>query len=83
MGPPYTYVIGLGANLGHRERNLGLARVRMAALPLPQLGASSPRYQSVALGPPPPDYLNAAVRLESALPPPTLLQELPLLLLVA
>ncbi len=69
-----SYVIGLGANLGDR-----LATLKSAVLALEPHGALlalSDLYESAAVGPPQPDYLNAAVLLESALTPQRLLGEL-------
>lgn len=69
-----SYVVGLGANLGDR-----LASLKSAVLALQQHGevrAVSDLYESAAVGPPQPDYLNAAVLLESALGPQRLLVEL-------
>ncbi len=66
-----AYVIGLGANLGDR-----LGSVRAAIRGLETLGrllATSGLYETDPLGPPQPDYLNAAVLLESQLSPRLLL----------
>lgn len=65
------YVVGLGANLGDRR-----ATLRSAVQALSRVGtvrAVSGLYESPAVGPPQPDYLNAAVLLESMLVPPQLL----------
>jgi 2-amino-4-hydroxy-6-hydroxymethyldihydropteridine diphosphokinase len=59
-----SYVIGLGANLGDR-----LSTLRSAVRHLAEVGTVvrlSKLYESPALGPPQPDYLNAAVLLETA-----------------
>jgi 2-amino-4-hydroxy-6-hydroxymethyldihydropteridine diphosphokinase len=69
-----SYVIGLGANLGDR-----LATLKSAVLALHPHGmvrAVSALYESAALGPPQPGYLNAAVLLDSALAPGQLLTQL-------
>ena len=69
-----SYVVGLGANLGER-----LATLKSAVLALQAHGevqAVSHLYETAAVGPPQPDYLNAAVRLESSLAPQGLLREL-------
>jgi 2-amino-4-hydroxy-6-hydroxymethyldihydropteridine diphosphokinase len=69
-----TYVIGLGANLGDR-----LATLRSAIVALGRCGtlrAVSAVYETAPLGPPQPDYLNAAVLFESGLGPRALLGEL-------
>jgi 2-amino-4-hydroxy-6-hydroxymethyldihydropteridine diphosphokinase len=58
------YVIGLGANLGDR-----LLTLKRAVRDLAQYGtvlAASDVYETAALGPAQPDYLNAAVLFESA-----------------
>jgi 2-amino-4-hydroxy-6-hydroxymethyldihydropteridine diphosphokinase len=68
------YVVGLGANLGDRRGTL-----RSAVLALGAHGAVarlSHLYETAALGPPQPDYLNAAALLESPLAPRALLDEL-------
>jgi 2-amino-4-hydroxy-6-hydroxymethyldihydropteridine diphosphokinase len=68
------YVIGLGANLGDR-----LATLRSAVVALGQHGAVravSAVYETAPVGPAQPDFLNAAVLLESMLSPQTLLAEL-------
>lgn len=66
--------MGLGGNLGSPGRTFARALPRLVAL-----GArlpSSPVYRSRALGPPQPDYLNAAVLLECELEPLALLSAL-------
>jgi 2-amino-4-hydroxy-6-hydroxymethyldihydropteridine diphosphokinase len=68
------YVIGLGANLGDR-----LGTLRSAVLALGAHGRVerlSHVYETPALGPPQPDYLNAAALFETSLPPEALLAEL-------
>lgn len=67
----HDYVLGLGSNLGNR-----LEFFRAAVRQLQehaQITAFSALYESVAVGPEQPDYLNAAVRLRSALEPLELL----------
>jgi 2-amino-4-hydroxy-6-hydroxymethyldihydropteridine diphosphokinase len=69
-----SYVVGLGANLGER-----VATLKSAVLALQAHGdvqAISHLYETTAVGPPQPDYLNAAVLLESRLAPGQLLLEL-------
>jgi len=66
-----SYVIGLGANLGDR-----LGTLRSAVAALAQYGtvrAVSDLYETDPVGPAQPDFLNAAVVLESGLTPPELL----------
>jgi len=67
-------VIGLGANLGERRRTL-----ERAVHALDGLGrriALSSLYETRPLGPPQPDFLNAAVRLETELSALDLLKRL-------
>jgi 2-amino-4-hydroxy-6-hydroxymethyldihydropteridine diphosphokinase len=69
-----SYVVGLGANLGDR-----VATLKSAVLALRAHGSvvsASDLYESAAVGPPQPDYLNAAVLLESVLVPSQLLGQL-------
>jgi 2-amino-4-hydroxy-6-hydroxymethyldihydropteridine diphosphokinase len=68
------YVIGLGANLGNRLQTLESALAALQRLGAVQ-GVSAV-YETAPVGPPQPDYLNAAVLLESTLGPAALLQEL-------
>lgn len=68
------YVVGLGANLGDR-----MATLRSAVLALGAHGSVrqlSHLYETAAVGPPQPDYLNAAALLESRLAPLSLLRAL-------
>jgi 2-amino-4-hydroxy-6-hydroxymethyldihydropteridine diphosphokinase len=68
------YVIGLGANLGDR-----LATLCSALAAIGQCGvvrAVSAIYETAPVGPVQPDFLNAAVLLESMLSPRELLAEL-------
>jgi len=71
---PQSYVIGLGANLGDRLETLRSAVRRLEALG--RVLEISRLYESGPLGPPQPDYLNAAVLLESTLGPRELLEGL-------
>lgn len=71
-GSDLDCVLGLGANLGDR-----LAALRGALRQLQdhaRITAVSALYESDAVGPPQPDYLNAAVRLRTALAPASLLE---------
>jgi 2-amino-4-hydroxy-6-hydroxymethyldihydropteridine diphosphokinase len=70
------FVIGLGSNLGERERLLTQAVTRIAALPELQLGALSRIFESDGMGPPQPRYLNAAVRVACAADADALLDQL-------
>lgn len=70
----YSYVIGLGANLGNRLSTLQSAVLALQAHGV--VGAVSALYECAPVGPPQPDFLNAAVLLDSALAPSDLLVEL-------
>ena len=54
-------VLGLGSNLGARRALFSCARTLLAGDGRLQLLASSPLYHTPPLGPPQPDYLNAAL----------------------
>ncbi len=69
-----SYVIGLGANLG--DRLLALKSAVLALEGHGRLWGVSDLYEAAPVGPPQPDYLNAAVLLESPLLPQDLLAEL-------
>lgn len=74
MSPRRRYVIGLGANLGDR-----LGTLRSALNALGQCGsicAVSDVYETAPIGPPQPEFLNAAVLLETAIEPRALLDQL-------
>jgi 2-amino-4-hydroxy-6-hydroxymethyldihydropteridine diphosphokinase len=66
-------VLGLGANLGSREALLRAAADLLAATPGITLEARSWIWETAPLGPPQPDYLNAALRVDTALDPEALL----------
>jgi 2-amino-4-hydroxy-6-hydroxymethyldihydropteridine diphosphokinase len=69
--------IGLGSNLGDREANLGLALEWLAKLPSVRVEATSPVYESAAVGPGDQGpYLNAAVELSCEQAPEALLEAL-------
>lgn len=65
-------VLGLGSNLGQRLDYLRSAVRRLQ--PHAQITALSALYETDAIGPAQPDYLNAAVRLTTALEPQQLLE---------
>lgn len=67
------YVVGMGANLGDR---LGHLRLAASALLRFEGARFSAVYETDPVGPPQPDYLNAAVAFESALLPRSLLHVL-------
>jgi 2-amino-4-hydroxy-6-hydroxymethyldihydropteridine diphosphokinase len=71
---PTDAVIGLGSNLGDRRRSLRDAVRAVSALGR-VIGISS-LYETDAVGPPQPRYLNAAIRLSTELGPHELLAEL-------
>jgi 2-amino-4-hydroxy-6-hydroxymethyldihydropteridine diphosphokinase len=68
-----TFVIGLGSNLGERSQHLTRAVSELARFS--QLDALSRVYATPPLGPPQPDYLNAAVRIRVELSPERLLDQ--------
>jgi 2-amino-4-hydroxy-6-hydroxymethyldihydropteridine diphosphokinase len=72
----HTFVIGLGSNLGVRGQNLASAVQAQARLTGIAVSAVSRVYETEALGPPQPPYLNAAVQLTTALAPEALLDAL-------
>ena len=66
--------IALGGNLGDIAACLEEARREIDVLPESRVTASSLIYRTPPLGPPgQPDYLNAVIELETALPPEQLL----------
>jgi 2-amino-4-hydroxy-6-hydroxymethyldihydropteridine diphosphokinase len=68
------YVIGLGANLGSRRASLEAAIAMLEKVG--SVTRVSALYESEPVGPPQPRYLNAAVRIASALTPHALLAQL-------
>ena len=64
-------VIALGGNLGDRAQHLLDARAAIETMG--RLVDASAVYETAPLGPPQPDYLNAALRIETELDPETLL----------
>lgn len=70
------YVIGLGSNLGDRAATLNNAVRRIAALPNVTLLGVSSVYESKAVGPVQPDFLNGAVLVETTVTPRELLTSL-------
>ena len=69
--------IGLGSNLNLPARQVGAALARLARTPQVKLLAQSKLYRSAPMGEPgQPDYVNAACMVETALPPPELMQAL-------
>lgn len=70
------FVVGLGANLGEREATLASAASALAALDRVRVRGLSSVYESDAVGPPQPRYLNAAVRIGARFTAPELLERL-------
>jgi 2-amino-4-hydroxy-6-hydroxymethyldihydropteridine diphosphokinase len=66
-----SYVVGLGANLGDRRAALQSAVLALGAHG--RVVQVSDLYETAAVGPPQPDYLNAAALLSSKLAPRALL----------
>jgi len=71
-----SVVVGLGSNLGARTAYLGAAVELLAAHPAIAVAARSSLAATPALTQPQPDFLNAAVRLHTALAPDALLDVL-------
>jgi len=74
---PITY-IALGSNLGNRAVLLRAAMDRIAALAGTRMLAESRLYPTAPVGGPPgqPEFLNAAMAVDTALPPRDLLNRL-------
>lgn len=68
-----TVYIGLGSNLGDRERNLLAALHALGSIDAVAVTRRSSLYDSAPVGPPQPRYLNAVVQLECGLSPQRLL----------
>lgn len=72
-----TAYLALGSNLNEPLEQLKLALKAISTLPQTQLVATSSFYQSKPLGPQDqPDYVNAVAKIETALAPLALLDEL-------
>lgn len=77
MTAPIQACIGLGANIGHPAAAVRTAIAALAELPDTRVLASSRLYRTPAWGGvAQPDYVNAAVLLETRLSPEALLHEL-------
>ncbi|MCW5322785.1 2-amino-4-hydroxy-6-hydroxymethyldihydropteridine diphosphokinase [Verminephrobacter aporrectodeae subsp. tuberculatae] len=74
--PLVPVFIGLGANLGKRERSLRAALATMDGLPGTRVQRVSPLYGSASLYAQGPDYLNAVAELRTTLAPGPLLAAL-------
>lgn len=66
--------LGLGANLGDPAAQLLDAARRLDRVPGIRVLRLSPAYRSAAHGPPQPDYLNAALEIDTTLAPQVLLE---------
>ena len=71
----HTAYLALGSNLGDREAKLAAVREHLARLPDTRVAAVSAIHETAPVGGPPGqgNYLNAAVKLETGLPPVELL----------
>ena len=80
MSEFFPAAVALGSNLGDRMAHLAAGMLGLAALPRTRLTARSAIYRTSALvrpgSPPAPDYLNAAVLLETQLVPEDLMRQL-------
>jgi len=73
MREPVTIYIGVGANLGDRERNIRDGIERVASHPEVILGPVSRLIETEAVGAPGPPFLNGAFGAETTLDPRALL----------
>jgi len=67
------FFLGLGSNLGDRESHVAQAVRMLARTPGISLVARSSLWESAPIGPKQPDYLNAAVEIQTELKPRALL----------
>jgi 2-amino-4-hydroxy-6-hydroxymethyldihydropteridine diphosphokinase len=73
----YRAFVGLGSNMGERQRYLGAATVEMNRIPGTKVVWTSSVYESDPYGTSPqPKFLNAVAELETSLPPVELLTHL-------
>jgi len=68
--------IGLGSNVGDRKVHLNAAIASLKECKRIRIVQYSRMYETEAVGPPQPDYLNAAAEIETDLEPMDLLREL-------
>ena len=69
--------VGLGSNLGDREKHIGIARGALAALPRTRLVAFSSSHRTAPVGPGTQgEYLNAAAVIQTELLPREVLDHL-------
>jgi 2-amino-4-hydroxy-6-hydroxymethyldihydropteridine diphosphokinase len=71
-----SVIVGVGTNLGAREASIRCVRDLLSARAGIAVVEMSTIYETPPLGPPQPDYLNAAFRLKTSLGAPELLQVL-------
>lgn len=71
-----TAYIALGSNLDNPHRQVNQALTELGQLAQSRLSGHSRLYQSKAVGPPQPDYINAVARLDTDLEPLALLDQL-------
>lgn len=76
MAEPQLAYIGLGSNLAQPQQQLARAKAALAAIAQSTLVGFSSLYQTKAVGPPQPDYLNAVAALRTHLAPLALLDAL-------
>jgi 2-amino-4-hydroxy-6-hydroxymethyldihydropteridine diphosphokinase len=70
-------VIGVGGNLGDREKTMQAAMAAIAALPHIEVIARSSVWRTTPVGgPPQPDFYNAALAVRSFSPPEELMRDL-------
>ncbi|MBF2026059.1 MAG: 2-amino-4-hydroxy-6-hydroxymethyldihydropteridine diphosphokinase [Oscillatoriales cyanobacterium C42_A2020_001] len=74
--PVSRCAIALGSNLGDSLHTLEAAVAILARSPAIHLEARSHWYQTKAVGPPQPDYLNGCIIVQTTLPPHMLLETL-------
>lgn len=72
----HTVYIGLGSNLNSPYTQVNAAINALQTLPNTQLVSHSPWYQSKAIGPEQPDYINGVAKLATSLAPIELLDAL-------
>jgi 2-amino-4-hydroxy-6-hydroxymethyldihydropteridine diphosphokinase len=76
MREPVTAYVALGANLGDAQQAVRAAMDRLDALPQTRVTARSSLYRTAPVGASGPDFINAVVRLQTALTAPDLLDRL-------
>jgi 2-amino-4-hydroxy-6-hydroxymethyldihydropteridine diphosphokinase len=71
---PYQVAIALGSNLGDSHAIVDAALITIAQTSGIKLGKHSQHYQTIAIGPPQPDFINACTLLSTRLTPVALLE---------